>query len=154
MFFRRCLTLTLAALACASANAADSFAVPNNAAGVLARFCNDCHSGKSAEGNVQLDLLSQLGIAERLEVLNKAQEQLFFQRMPPEDAENRVVKVGFEWVRLGPMGTGWAKVIRGKRGSAATSTTRSELPCSPGVCSARLSSCNPSRGKRTSTSAR
>ena len=41
----------------------------------------------SAEGNVRFDTLSKLSNDDRLELLNKAQEQLYFGLMPPEDAE-------------------------------------------------------------------
>ena len=69
------------------AEAGDSFAVPGNAARVLNRYCGDCHSGDSAEGNVNFDSLAELALDERLELLNRAQEQLYFKRMPPEEAE-------------------------------------------------------------------
>ncbi len=73
--------------ACASARAADVFAVPANVASAVKRFCIDCHSGDSAEAGVKLDGLAAIGQDERLELLNKAQEQVYFKRMPPEDAE-------------------------------------------------------------------
>ena len=84
------ITLILIALilspALPHAGAAE-FAVPKNIQTVVAARCNDCHSGESAEGNVSFDGIAKLKQDDRLELLNKAQEQIYFKRMPPEDAE-------------------------------------------------------------------
>ncbi|MGY8769476.1 MAG: DUF1588 domain-containing protein [Pirellulales bacterium] len=61
--------------------------MPKNAARVLHQRCIDCHAGESAESNVRLDNLAMLKKSDRLELLNQAQEQLYFGLMPPEDAE-------------------------------------------------------------------
>ena len=53
---------------------------------VLTSHCVDCHSGESAEANVRLDNVGSLTLKARLDVLNRAQNQLFFGLMPPEDA--------------------------------------------------------------------
>ncbi len=71
----------------AAARADDTFAVPESVTKVLAGRCLDCHSGDSPEGDVRLDTIEQLELADRLDLLNRAQEQLFLGRMPPEDAE-------------------------------------------------------------------
>ena len=71
---------------CAQLLANDSFAVPGGVASVLHQHCLDCHGGDSAEGDVRFDMLEKLNKEERLELLNKAQEQLFFRRMPPDEA--------------------------------------------------------------------
>ncbi len=65
----------------------DSFTVPTHAANVLDQRCNDCHEGESAEASVRFDTLPKLHQVDRLELLNKAQEQLYFGLMPPEDAQ-------------------------------------------------------------------
>jgi mono/diheme cytochrome c family protein len=70
-----------------TAKAGDRFAVPQNVQAVLAQRCIDCHGADTAEGDVRLDALAELGLDERLELLNKAQEQLFLGQMPPEDEE-------------------------------------------------------------------
>jgi hypothetical protein len=62
----------------------ETFSVPGTASTNLAKRCLDCHSGDSAEGDVQLDALADLGLDARLDLLNRVQEQLFLQRMPPE----------------------------------------------------------------------
>jgi hypothetical protein len=73
--------------ACATAQADDSFAVPKSAASILNRYCIDCHGADTVEGNVRFDSLAKLSHDERLELLNKAQEQLYFGLMPPNEAE-------------------------------------------------------------------
>lgn len=83
----RLFVMAIVVSACATAQAADSFAVSRSAASVLNRYCIECHGGESAEGNVRLDALTKLGRDERLELLNEAQEQLYFGLMPPDDAE-------------------------------------------------------------------
>jgi mono/diheme cytochrome c family protein len=70
-----------------AAKAADRFAVPQDVQAVLAQRCIDCHGDDSAEGDVRLDGMDQLGLAARLDLLNKAQEQLFLGQMPPGDEE-------------------------------------------------------------------
>ena len=65
----------------------DSFTVPKSIQSVIERRCYECHGGGAEEGHVRLDSLVDLGHDERLELLNQAQEELFFQRMPPRDAE-------------------------------------------------------------------
>ena len=70
-----------------SQNTSDSFVVPDGIQAVITSRCIDCHSADSSEGNVRLDVLSGMKQSERLELLNKAQEQLFFGLMPPEDEE-------------------------------------------------------------------
>lgn len=74
------------ALAVPPCVADDSIAVPPDVKTVLASHCSDCHSGDSAEAGVDFDSLSVLNLDERLELLNRAQEQLYFRHMPPEDA--------------------------------------------------------------------
>jgi len=72
---------------CAAARADDTFAVPESVTKVLAGHCVNCHSGNEPEGDVRLDTIEQLELADRLDLLNRAHEQLFLGRMPPEDAE-------------------------------------------------------------------
>ena len=67
-------------------NTGDSFVVPNNLQAVIKSRCVDCHNAETSEGNVRLDVLADVKQDERLELLNKVQEQIFFGLMPPEDA--------------------------------------------------------------------
>lgn len=63
------------------------FVVPKAAQSIIMQSCMDCHGGDTAEGDVRFDNLAKLSTAARLELLNKAQEQLFFGLMPPPDTE-------------------------------------------------------------------
>jgi hypothetical protein len=68
-------------------NDPDQFAVPGDVQTVLNDRCVDCHGSDTAEGDVRLDNLAVLPLPERLELLNRAQDQLFFELMPPEESE-------------------------------------------------------------------
>ena len=87
MLMSRLFVMVMVASACAAVRADDSFTVPRNAASVLHQRCNDCHGKDTSEGNVRFDTLRKLNKVDRLELLNKSQEQLYFGLMPPEDAE-------------------------------------------------------------------
>jgi hypothetical protein len=87
MLMSRLFAMAIVVSACATAQADDSLIVPKNVASVLHQRCIDCHGGESAEGNVRFDNLATLKLDERLELLNKTQEQLFFGKMPPEGEE-------------------------------------------------------------------
>ena len=56
--------------------------MPKEVQTVLATYCVDCHGAKG-RGNVQLTNLESLKPNERLDTLNKVQDQLFFKMMPP-----------------------------------------------------------------------
>ena len=77
----------LAVFVCATAQSADSFTVPQNAADVLRRYCIECHGAENSEGNVRFDSLTNLTVDARLDLLNMAQEHLFFGKMPPAEAK-------------------------------------------------------------------
>ncbi len=78
---------TMIVVGVSSPIAANEFALPKDVQAIITRRCADCHSGNAAEGDVQFDTLASLKLDARLELLNQAQEQLFFGRMPPVDAE-------------------------------------------------------------------
>ncbi len=83
----RLFALVVVASASAAALADDTFTVPSSIATVFDQRCIDCHSGDSPEGDVRLDALLDMELDARLDLLNRAQEQLFLGRMPPDDAE-------------------------------------------------------------------
>lgn len=87
----------------APARAADgpAFAVPNEVRAVLAAHCADCH-GDRGKGNVDVTALDKLKPGDRLEALNKIQDQLFYKMMPPPKSEQpgeKDARVLGEWVR-------------------------------------------------------
>lgn len=60
--------------------------VPESIQRLLGENCLDCHDGPDGEAGVSFDDLGKLPVANQLDVLNKAQDQIFFGLMPPEDA--------------------------------------------------------------------
>ena len=66
----------------AGAEKATPFAISTQATGLLESYCFDCHDADSKKGDVQLDDLVGLSLKDRLELLNRAQEQLFTKRVP------------------------------------------------------------------------
>ena len=62
----------------------DAFAVPTSVAKILQKHCADCHSGESPEGDVRIDTLATTNKDQRFATLNKVQEQLRFNQMPPK----------------------------------------------------------------------
>lgn len=55
------------------------------AAGLMERFCFECHDDLTQKGDVQLDQFASLDLGQRLDLFNRMQEQVFFGEMPPED---------------------------------------------------------------------
>jgi cytochrome c553 len=87
-----------------TANGADtgkSFAVPKEVQTVLATYCVDCHGAKG-RGNVSLTNLESLKLNDRLDTLNKVQDQLFYKMMPPAAKDQpgaKEAQVLAAWVR-------------------------------------------------------
>jgi cytochrome c553 len=96
------LVLIAVVLSVADARAAaDEFAVPKDVQIVLATYCADCHEAK-ASGGVRLASLNSLKPADRLDLLNRVQDQLFFKMMPPPKEEQpsaNEARLLAEWVR-------------------------------------------------------
>ena len=73
-----------------------SMAMPTCAAGeagglaaaqrALLESCSECHNSETAEGEVRLDNLAGLSLVKQIDILNRAQEQVFFDLMPPQDS--------------------------------------------------------------------
>jgi len=61
--------------------------LPEEIHAIVTSRCMDCHSGDSAEADVRLDNFETLTLNAKLELLNKAQDQIFFGLMPPKDAD-------------------------------------------------------------------
>ncbi|MFO0802895.1 MAG: DUF1588 domain-containing protein [Gemmataceae bacterium] len=78
-----------------------AFAVPKDVQAVLAAHCADCH-GDRGKGNVDVNTLDKLKLGDRLETLNKIQDQLFYKMMPPPSSDppgETDARVLGEWVR-------------------------------------------------------
>lgn len=54
---------------------------------LLARTCYECHDDTDQKGDIRLDNLGQIDLPKRLDILNRMQEQVYFDRMPPEKKE-------------------------------------------------------------------
>ena len=68
-------------------NAEDSFALPSKIEIIIKKHCVDCHNADSSEADIQLDVFSKLTKSQRLSLLEKIQEQLYLNLMPPEDED-------------------------------------------------------------------
>lgn len=85
---RWCLAWVAWALITSSAAGQDQPIELNNAVqSVIGRYCVDCHNEDLAEGGVRFDNFTNLTLPAQIELLNRAQDQLFFDLMPPTDAE-------------------------------------------------------------------
>lgn len=97
-----CAVLVLATGA-APARAADgpAFAVPKEVRAALTAHCADCHS-EGGKSGIDVTALDKLKLNDRLDALNKIQDQLFYKMMPPPKsarpgaAEARALA---DWVR-------------------------------------------------------
>lgn len=81
---------------------AEPIQLPDEVRAVMASRCNDCHSEDASEGGVRLDNLETIEASGQIDLLNRAQEQIFFGMMPPEDADQpteaeKLVLAG--WIR-------------------------------------------------------
>ena len=76
-------------------------AVPKEVRAVLDAHCADCHAERG-KGNVDVTALDNLKLSDRLETLNKIQDQLFYKMMPPPSADQpgeKDARVLGEWLR-------------------------------------------------------
>jgi mono/diheme cytochrome c family protein len=62
-------------------------AVPAHVQAVLTSRCAECHGADAQEGDVRFDTLPELDKDATVALFNRAQEQLYFGLMPPDDAE-------------------------------------------------------------------
>lgn len=60
---------------------------PSDVLTVLESRCFSCHDEDSAKGDVRLDHLDTLALDKRLDLFNRAQEQVFFGEMPPPEKD-------------------------------------------------------------------
>lgn len=99
-------SLTAAASAEENSAQAHEFKLPEQAEVILDRYCFNCHDEDMQKGNIRLDNLTELDTSKRLDLLNRVQEQIYFQHMPPKDKrkpdeEERKSILGFISAELG-----------------------------------------------------
>jgi hypothetical protein len=55
--------------------------------GTLNTYCTDCHNAKKQKGKIRLDDFSKLPKLQKVEVLNRIEEQIYLEQMPPDDED-------------------------------------------------------------------
>ena len=76
------LAAALAGLAVPATHA--NVKVPANVADILDFYCFECHDADRQKGNVRFDNMHKIPLHAQLELLNKIQEQVYFEQMPPK----------------------------------------------------------------------
>jgi hypothetical protein len=61
-----------------------AFRISGETEALLARYCYNCHDDEDQNGDIRLDNLTEMDTQKRLDLLNRMQEQLYFQNMPPK----------------------------------------------------------------------
>ena len=74
----------LAATENGTTSSVQAFLIPEPAAAMLESNCHDCHDAETQKGDVRLDNLGELDAARRLDLMNRMQDQVYFQHMPPK----------------------------------------------------------------------
>jgi cytochrome c553 len=85
--FTAILQISLMELASAQgkSGAEHPFEIPEKAEAILDRYCFTCHDEDTQKGDTRLDNLAGLETPKRLDLLNRMQEQIYFQHMPPKE---------------------------------------------------------------------
>jgi hypothetical protein len=87
-----CIVLNLCIIERASAVEAKTsieraFHIPEKTDNNLAFYCYTCHESGMEKGDIRLDNLAELEVPQRLNLLNRMQEQLYFGHMPPKEED-------------------------------------------------------------------
>ncbi len=69
-----------------------NFKVPANAMEILGKCCTDCHEDGTEKGDIRLDNLEELTLDARLNLMNRALEQVYLKQMPPKKKSNPAKK--------------------------------------------------------------
>ncbi|MDA0765465.1 MAG: DUF1588 domain-containing protein [Verrucomicrobia bacterium] len=75
--------LPTAAVAAVGEELDGKFVLPAAVEDILVDRCQDCHEDGTEKGDIRLDHLSALPLDARLDLLNKMQEQVYLEQMPP-----------------------------------------------------------------------
>ena len=65
------------------------FAMPDKMEDLMANYCFDCHDDETKKGEVRLDNLATLALKDRLDLLNRVQEQSSSRRCPQKSSAER-----------------------------------------------------------------
>lgn len=78
-------TAAILTLGVAAATAPDAGRVlPADVKHIMVTYCADCHDKDTAKGDLRLDNLLELSLDAQLDVLNRVQEKVYFEEMPPK----------------------------------------------------------------------
>lgn len=82
-----------------------SFQVPAKPAALLQEYCLDCHEEGTEKGDIRLDNLAEIPLQARLDLMNRALEQVYLKQMPPKkkdqpSEEERNELGGWIWKEL------------------------------------------------------
>ena len=83
--FRTVMLSATLSVACSTLSAIESVEMAAVRTALL-EHCVECHNSETAEGEVRFDNLSDLSSVKQLDMLNRAENQVFFKLMPPEDS--------------------------------------------------------------------
>lgn len=80
------LSFAAGVLTLGSAAAAENpaFSIHPRAGEILEKYCYDCHDEDTQKGDLRLDNLGELSLSTRLELMNRMQEQVYLNQMPPK----------------------------------------------------------------------
>lgn len=81
VFLQAALTVIPALCAC---GADQAFRIEPEAARILGEYCTDCHEDGTEKGGIRLDNLGELKLDARLDLMNRALEQVYLKQMPPK----------------------------------------------------------------------
>jgi len=65
------------------------FVVRPEVKNILGNYCYDCHDKETAKGDIRLDNLVDLSLDARLDLLNRMQEKVYFEEMPPKKKKSQ-----------------------------------------------------------------
>ena len=75
-----------------SLTASQKVSVPAKVQGILEKYCTDCHGAKKKKGDIRLHDIANLEKDFQSNILNKIEEQLFIEEMPPKDEDQLSAK--------------------------------------------------------------
>lgn len=81
---RRLLVIFSTAAFLPAWGAQPSFQVPAKSAELLQQYCLDCHEEGTEKGDIRLDNLAEIPLQARLDLMNRALEQVYLKQMPPK----------------------------------------------------------------------
>jgi hypothetical protein len=84
-------------------NASPKVTVPQEVQKILERYCTDCHGAKKKKGDVRLHDIANLEKDFQSHLLNKIEEQLFIEAMPPKDEDQlsqKELKQISDWLEI------------------------------------------------------